>query len=151
VVTVDQVDPLIAERIREWQARRLAIKDQMQASPERTLELSWVLDEMDEEHERILHAAQGEALTADVPEPVEPVQAPPVVSEPAPGSGRHRLNLRLDVSAATVDDLRALIQTALHELDGRLHDAEAHMLAGRMGGTLGDYRFELKRTGLSDE
>lgn len=147
---MDQVDPLIAERIREWQARRLAIKDQMQASPERTLELSWVLDEMDEEHERILQA-QGDAPPMDVPGPVESVPAPPLSDEPAPGPGRQRFDLRLDVSAATVDDLRALIQTALHELDGRLHDAEAHALTGKMGGTLGDYRFELECTGLSDE
>ncbi|MBA1192603.1 hypothetical protein G7007_06975 [Pseudomonas entomophila] len=148
---MDQVDPLIAERIREWQARRLAIKDQMQASPERTLELSWVLDEMDEEHERILHAAQGSTPTADVPDPVEPAQASPPLSKPAPGQGRHRLDLRLDVSAANVDDLRALIQTALHELDGKLGGATGHSLTGRMGGTLGDYRFELQRKGLSDE
>ncbi|MFR0674587.1 hypothetical protein ACLUUI_14190 [Enterobacterales bacterium AW_CKDN230030176-1A_HGKHYDSX7] len=148
---MDQVDPLIAERIREWQARRLAIKDQMQASPERTLELSWVLDEMDEEHERILQAAQGDVPPTAVPDPVEPVIAPPLRDDPAPDPGRQRLDLRLEVSAANVDDLRTLIQTALHELDGKLGGATGHSLTGQMGGTLGDYRFDLQRKGLSDE
>ncbi|MDR2308013.1 MAG: hypothetical protein LBE53_12590 [Paucimonas sp.] len=120
---MEHVDDLTRHKIREWQLRRLEIKDQMAAQPERMLELSQVLDQMEEEHERIL----GEA-------------APPAVaSEPAAA-----LALQLNVAASSVRDLRKLLELALHELEGVL-DAQqpGNSYPGDMSGSLGAYRFEL--------
>lgn len=61
---MEHVDDLTRHKIREWQLRRLEIKDQMAASPERVLELSQVLDQMEEEHERILAEATPPAPVA---------------------------------------------------------------------------------------
>lgn len=167
---MDEVDPLIQSRLRDWQARRLAIKDQMQASPERTLEWSWLLDQMDEEHEQILQAARSggpddesreeapavrstATLHADVPasrSTTDDVQAPPgsVVSR--------QLQLRLSLTAASASDLRKLLELAVHELDGKLVEpAGLGDLPGRreghMAGSLGDYRFQLDIKGGEDE
>ncbi|MDH0729548.1 hypothetical protein N5F23_02815 [Pseudomonas sichuanensis] len=120
---MEHVDDLTRHKIREWQLRRLEIKDQMAASPERVLELSQVLDQMEEEHERIL-------AEATPPAPVAAAQA--------------LLELHLNVSAGSVRDLRKLLELALHELDGVLE--EPHPDArhpGGMAGSLGAYQFEL--------
>lgn len=131
---MDQVDDLTRQRIRDWQARRLLIKDQMAAEPERVLELSRLLDQMEEEHERIL----GEAtqVTAEAP------QAPDTA--PVPG-----LDFRLSISARNAADLRQLLSLALHELDGALlaqagaEQGARHVYPGGMSGSLGTYAYEL--------
>lgn len=122
---MEEVDPLTKERLREWQVRRLAIKDQMQDHPEKTLELSRVLDLMDDEHEQILHEARRQG---------------PNPSEQHPAS--HGVNLQLNATAASVQDLRKLLELALHELDGLLEQPDQSGSRG-MAGTLGEYRFEL--------
>jgi len=120
--TVEHVDELTRQKIREWQARRLEIKDQMASQPERVLELSRVLDQMEDEHEQILAEA------------VPPALAPVVAA----------LELQLSVSAANRRDLRKLLELALHELDGVLEQPETEAChAGDMAGSLGAYRFEL--------
>ncbi|MCE1115872.1 MULTISPECIES: hypothetical protein [Pseudomonas] len=124
IATVEHVDDLTRHKIREWQMRRLEIKDQMAASPERVLELSRVLDQMEEEHERILAEAT----------PPAPVAAPQAL-----------LDLHLNVSAGSVRDLRKLLELALHELDGVLDEpqpSDSH--PGGMSGSLGAYQFELR-------
>ncbi|WP_225917232.1 hypothetical protein [Pseudomonas xanthosomatis] len=120
--TVEHVDELTRQKIREWQARRLEIKDQMASQPERVLELSRVLDQMEDEHEQILAEA--------VP--------------PAPAPVAAAFELQLSVSAANRRDLRKLLELALHELDGALDEPETDARhAGDMAGSLGAYRFEL--------
>lgn len=122
---MDHVDDL-THKIREWQLRRLEIKDQMACHPERVLELSRVLDQMEEEHERIL----GEGSSAP--------QAPAV---PA------RMTLQLSVSADSARNLRKLLELALHELDDALDAEQAgDARTGDMSGSLGAYRFELAST-----
>ncbi|MEW9679108.1 hypothetical protein [Pseudomonas sp. TE50-2] len=118
---MEHVDDLTRQQIREWQMRRLEIKDQMAASPERVLELSQVLDQMEEEHERILEeAAAPVAVKADA------------------------VALELQVSARSVRDLRKLLELALHELDGVLDAPQAGVShPGDMSGSLGAYRFDL--------
>ncbi|PMZ91858.1 MULTISPECIES: hypothetical protein [unclassified Pseudomonas] len=118
---MEHVDDLTRQKIREWQLRRLEIKDQMAASPERVLELSQVLDQMEEEHERILEeAAAPVAVKADA------------------------VALELQVSARSVRDLRKLLELALHELDGVLDAPQAGVShPGDMSGSLGAYRFDL--------
>ena len=118
---MEHVDDLTRQKIREWQLRRLEIKDQMAASPERVLELSQVLDQMEEEHERILEeAAAPVAVKADA------------------------VALELQVSARSVRDLRKLLELALHELDGVLDAPQAGVShPGDMAGSLGAYRFDL--------
>ncbi|MDF9755918.1 hypothetical protein ACVWY1_002240 [Pseudomonas sp. TE6288] len=118
---MEHVDDLTRQKIREWQLRRLEIKDQMAASPERVLELSQVLDQMEEEHERILEEA-----------------AAPVAGKAGTAA------LELQVSARSVRDLRKLLELALHELDGVLDAPQAGVsYPGDMAGSLGAYRFEL--------
>ncbi|MBA6065372.1 hypothetical protein [Pseudomonas mosselii] len=120
---MEHVDDLTRQKIREWQLRRLEIKDQMAASPERVLELSQVLDQMEEEHERILEAAVVPvAVTADAA----------------------AFELQVQVSAQSVRDLRKLLELALHELDGVLDAPRVGVsYPGDMSGSLGAYRFEL--------
>lgn len=125
---MDEVDPLTKERLREWQMRRLAIKDQMQDHPEKTLELSRVLDLMDYEHEQILHEAKRQSLEA---------------GNKTPSKGA--VNLQLSAVAENVQDLRKLLELALYELDGMLEqqDSPPGNHPRSMSGTLGEYRFEL--------
>lgn len=120
---VEHVDDLTRQKIREWQMRRLEIKDQMANHPEQVLALSRVLDQMEEEHERILAQA--------MPQPA---------AQPAAAA----FELQLSVSAASRRDLRKLLELALHELDGALDAPQAHAShPGGMAGSLGAYRFEL--------
>lgn len=129
---MDQVDDLTRQRIRDWQARRLEIKDQMASHPERILELSKVLDQMEEEHERILGEATPAADTA-------------AAVDQAPG-----LDFRLSVSARNAQDLRKLLEMALHELDSalaaeaRCEDDARRVYPGGMSGSLGAYAYELE-------
>ncbi|MDF9620220.1 hypothetical protein P5705_21440 [Pseudomonas entomophila] len=120
---MEHVDEITRHKIREWQMRRLEIKDQMIAHPERVLELSRVLDQMEEEHERILEQATRPA-SVTIPDT--------------------RLQLQLQVSAKSVHDLRKLLELALHELDGVLDESPSGSTCpGGMSGSLGAYQFEL--------
>lgn len=166
---MDDVDPQTTGKLREWQLRRLAIKDEMQASPERTLELSRVLDLMDDEHEQILHDARSKSAEADsAASVVEPPSEQPsmdaaagqsrenVKGEPPTVSAVQRIELRLNIAAGNLADLRKLLEMAVHELDGRLesHDRPTTQRTGRTGrmsGTLGEYRFEMDIGGKTDE
>lgn len=79
---MSEIDNVTRERIREWQIRRLEIKDQMHLHPEKTLALSKVLDLMDSEHADILSgsksnqtvsAQQGATLELTVPAVHSPI------------------------------------------------------------------------------
>ena len=119
---MEHVDELTRQKIREWQLRRLEIKDQMAAQPERVLELSQVLDQMEEEHERILEEA-----------------TPPASVTPSAAA----LELHLQVSAKNARDLRKLLELALHELDDALAEPRPDSQCADMAGSLGAYRFTL--------
>ena len=56
---MDEIDSLTRDKIREWQIRRLDIKEQMHLNPSKTLELSRVLDLMDEEHAELLSGSKN--------------------------------------------------------------------------------------------
>lgn len=124
---MDHLDDQTRHKIRDWQIRRLEIKDLMAAHPERVLELSRVLDQMEEEHERILGEAEVIASTEqDV-------------------AAQGALGFELKVSAGSARDLRKLLEMALYELDGML-DAElpeARSYPGGMSGSLGMYEYTL--------
>ena len=144
---MDEIDNPTREKLREWQIRRLEIKDRMQSHPEKTLELSRVLDLMDEEHRLILSRStdnqaegahqQGAALdrTALTEHSLRPVAG--------------KFDLQLHVTAYTPEDLLRLLEMAVYELQGQI-DAKGAVVIGEhrkypggMSGTLGDYRFEL--------
>ena len=124
---MDHLDDQTRHKIRDWQIRRLEIKDLMAAHPQRVLELSKVLDQMEEEHERILGEAEVIASTEqDV-------------------AAQGALGFELKVSAGSARDLRKLLEMALYELDGML-DAElpeARSYPGGMSGSLGMYEYTL--------
>nr|WP_314559806.1 hypothetical protein [uncultured Pseudomonas sp.] len=137
---MEKVDDLTREKLREWQMRRLEIKDRIQSHPEQTLELSRVLDLMDDEHAHILSQAQmvrAEAVT----------DAPAPTAQPAPPPLAGACTLQLNVAAQSAEDLRRLLEMAVFELQQQIHamasgpDAPAH--CGGMSGSLGEYRFEL--------
>ncbi|ETK21602.1 hypothetical protein H096_18138 [Pseudomonas sp. FH1] len=137
---VEKVDDLTREKLREWQMRRLEIKDRIQSHPEQTLELSRVLDLMDDEHAEILSQAEmirtGEVANESAP-PADPA-APPLTGA---------YTLQLNVAAQSAEDLRRLLDMAVFELQQQVTamvttaDAGPHW--GGMSGSLGEYRFEL--------
>jgi hypothetical protein len=145
---VDERDDLTRARVREWQLRRIEIKDQMQAHPERTLELSRLLDAMDDEHAAILaEAAQRKAESAET----LAVSTDPQSSVPTASTGdADRVELQLNVSAHNLEDLRRLLEMALYEAQVRIDCqlaapvGESGRYPGSMSGTLGSYRFELE-------
>jgi len=149
---VHEIDDVTRERIREWQMRRLEIKERMQSHPDQILELSRVLDLMDDEHAAILAAAvRGKA--PDAPEP----SMPNVSAELPQPSCRRRtgtLDLQLKVTANNPQDLLKLLEMAVHEMSTQIDIAAGEVLAerrkypGAMSGTLGHYHFEL---GIDDE
>ncbi|QXI36983.1 hypothetical protein [Pseudomonas xantholysinigenes] len=122
---MEHVDDLTRQKIREWQLRRLEIKDQMASHPDRVLELSQVLDQMEEEHERILEQA---------------------TATPSMNTSTAALELQLQVSAKNARDLRKLLELALHELDDALAEPATGNQSADMSGTLGAYRFDLLAT-----
>ncbi|WP_085631367.1 hypothetical protein [Pseudomonas sp. R16(2017)] len=140
------MDDLIRERIRDWQFRRLEIKERMQSHPEETLELAQVLDLMDEEHAAILSGAAGHEADAGVA-----ADEAPQVGSPQPAAGA--FSLQLHVAAHSGEDLSRLLDLAVHELQKRIQANEAPGgCPGNMSGTLGDYRFELHlNDGVADE
>ncbi|MCO7516876.1 hypothetical protein NJF44_18995 [Pseudomonas guariconensis] len=137
---MDQVDEQTRQRIREWQLRRLEIKNEMAAHPEKVLELTKVLDQMEEEHERILSEA---SLASDAP------------SDKPEGALLDGLDFQLRVSASNARDLRKLLEMALHELDGLLEadarqvpvDGRGRVYPGGMSGSLGAYEYALEVAG----
>lgn len=144
---MDKIDDITQEKIREWQMRRLEIKDRMQSHPDQTLELSRVLDLMDDEHAAILAAATFRK-TADVPQ-----QSPPngssEIAERSSDLGASTLDIQLKITANNPEDLRKLLDIALYEMnrqidmaDGKVR-SERRKYPGAMSGTLGEYHFEL--------
>ena len=137
---VEKVDDLTREKLREWQMRRLEIKDRIQSHPEQTLELSRVLDLMDDEHAEILSEAQMIRATDVADEPASP-------AEPAPPPLASGYTLQLNVAAHRAEDLRRLLDMAVFELQQQVNamaaKADAGPHCGGMSGSLGEYRFEL--------
>ncbi|WP_025854252.1 hypothetical protein [Pseudomonas sp. CHM02] len=137
---MEKVDDLTREKLREWQMRRLEIKDRIQSHPEQTLELSRVLDLMDDEHAEILSQAEMIRATTVADEPASP-------AEPVPPPLAGAYTLQLNVAAHSAEDLRRLLDMAVFELQQQINalastaDARAH--GGGMSGSLGEYRFEL--------
>lgn len=135
---MEKVDDLTREKLREWQMRRLQIKDRIQSHPEQTLELSRVLDLMDDEHAEILSQA-------------EMIRATDVNDDPAPGAEpatpplTGARTLQLNVAAQSVEDLRRLLDMAVFELQQQISAMApgAQASRGGMSGSLGEYRFEL--------
>lgn len=136
---MEKVDDLTREKLREWQMRRLEIKDHIQAHPEQTLALSKVLDLMDEEHAQIMSAAQFIRTAEPSPEPS--IDQPPSVTA--------TYQLHLNVSAHSAEDLQRLLDMAVHELQRQIEVAgasastEPRRYPGGMTGSLGGYQFEV--------
>lgn len=141
------MDNSTQRKIRDWQLRRLEIKEQMQLHPDKTLELSRVLDFMDEEHAAILSGASGSNVD-------DLQQAMPFDSVPYTQSSIQavagRLDLQLRVTAENPQNLIRLLEMAVFELQGQVDakgagiSKESNRYPGKMSGTLGDYNFELR-------
>ena len=138
---MDEIDDLTKEKLREWQMRRLDIKDQMQSHPEKTLALSRVLDQMDDEHAAILAAA--------VRVQANEVESEVVTVEQSRLPTAGQFGLQLQLTANSPEDLRKLLEMAVYELQGLIdaQDGEARTCPGGMSGTLGSYHFELGVSG----
>jgi hypothetical protein len=148
---VGEIDNLTREKIQEWQVRRLEVKDQMQLHPEKTLELSRVLDLMDDEHAAILCGSTGNQIEGVNKRGAifARIATPEHLAHPA----ARNFELQLHVTAQSPADLRRLLEMAVHELQGCI-DAKGTELAGEhrnypggMSGTLGSYEFELSING----
>jgi hypothetical protein len=144
---VGEIDNLTRGKIQEWQVRRLEVKDQMQLHPEKTLELSRVLDLMDDEHAAILCGSTGNQVEgANQREAFFARTATPAhLSHPA----ESKFELQLHVTAQSPADLRRLLEMAVYELQGRIDAKGTELAGGRrnypggMSGTLGSYEFDL--------
>lgn len=139
-----EMNSLTREKIREWQIRRWEIKDQMQLHPEKTLELSRVLDLMDDEHAAIL---SGSATNQAEESPTfDRTTLPEHSLRHVPG----RFDLQLHVAAHSPEDLSKLLEIAVYELQkvingkGTEVTGDDRRYPGGMSGTLGDYHFELR-------
>jgi hypothetical protein len=150
---VGEIDNLTRERIREWQIRRLEIKDQMQLHPDKTLALSKVLDLMDEEHAEILSRSKSNQ-TVGTPQGEKIELTAPAVHSPRPVASK--FNLQLQVSACRPEDLHRLLEMAVYELQGKIDTNGAVVMDGHrkhtggMSGTLGNYLFELGINGEAE-
>ncbi|WGT31807.1 hypothetical protein [Pseudomonas atacamensis] len=136
-----EIDDLTREKLREWQMRRLEVKTQMQDQPERTLELSRVLDLMDEEHAAILAASTVFNAAEETAQPVA-VRDQPALAESVAG----QYDLQLHASAQNPEHLRKLLEMALYEVQAQIEAGPLAAGADRRGmsGTLGGYSFELR-------
>jgi uncharacterized Ntn-hydrolase superfamily protein len=140
-VEVAEMDDLTREKIREWQLRRLEIKDRMQAHPEQTLELSRVLDLMDDEHAAIM------AGSTDVDADCADTFNNAVAADPMSHRGTGHFDLHLRVAAHSSEDLSKLLELAVHELQQQIRTngteltIEERRYPGSMTGTLGEYDF----------
>jgi hypothetical protein len=142
---VGEIDDLTREKLREWQLRRLEVKAQMQEQPERTLELSRVLDLMDEEHAAIL-AASAVFNAAEKPEQLDPVEAQSAVAGHESVLPAGKYDLQLHATAQSPEHLRKLLEMALYEVQAQIDAGSVTDRSDRRGmsGTLGDYSFELR-------
>ena len=140
-----EIDDLTREKLREWQLRRLEVKAQMQDQPERTLELSRVLDLMDEEHAAIL-AASAAFNAAQESEQPDPVEVQSTIVEPESASATGQYNLQLHATAQSPEHLRKLLEMAFYEVQAQIDADPLANGADRRGmsGTLGGYSFELR-------
>jgi hypothetical protein len=138
---VGEIDDLTREKLREWQMRRLEVKAQMQDQPERTLELSRVLDLMDEEHAAILVASTVFNAAEEAAQPAA-VQDQPALAESVAG----QYDLQLHASAQSPEHLRKLLEMALYEVQAQIDSGSVSTAGDRRGmsGTLGGYSFELR-------
>jgi hypothetical protein len=115
----------------------------MQDHPERTLELSRVLDLMDDEHAEILAAAATIKATGTR----ESASSSPVEH------GLPQFDVQLRVAARSAEDLRKLLELALYEVQAQIDRnpvaiGEDRSYPGDMSGTLGEYHFALR---INDE
>ncbi|MEN5243730.1 hypothetical protein [Pseudomonas atacamensis] len=136
-----EIDDLTREKLREWQLRRLEVKTQMQDQPERTLELSRVLDLMDEEHAAILAASTVFNAAEETAQPAA-VQDQPALAESVAG----QYDLQLHATAQNPEHLRKLLEMALYEVQAQIDAGAVASGTERRGmsGTLGGYSFELR-------
>ncbi|MCF5713326.1 MULTISPECIES: hypothetical protein [Pseudomonas syringae group] len=150
---MEEIDDLTRKKIREWQGRRSEIKSLMQSNPDRTMELSHILDLMDEEHAAIL-SGSTERRAEDNDQQSAILHALNIKHSlriiPA------KCDLQLYIAASSPEDLRKLLEIAVYELQGRI-DAEGAVAGehrnypGSMSGTLGNYHFELDIEGESGD
>ncbi|MDY0934991.1 hypothetical protein [Pseudomonas viridiflava] len=144
---MQKIDNLIQEKLRDWQIRRLEIKDQMQLHPEKILDLSRVLDLMDEEHAAILGGSM-ENQSLDT-EQLNSIADRTMAGKDSLRSATSTFELQLHVAASNSDDLRKLLKIAVYELRKQIKaqgiDAPCDRSSrpGNMSGTLGTYHFEL--------
>ena len=142
-----EIDNQTKERIREWQIRRLEIKDRMQLYPEMTLELSKVLDLMDEEHAAILSGSTGRQAEGLPPQDASLDRTEPVEYSSCPMASK--FYLQLHVAAHSSEDLCRLLEMAVYELQRQIDVSSAMVTSehrkfpGGMSGTMGNYHFEL--------
>lgn len=142
-----EIDNLTRQKLREWQIRRVDVKENMRLHPDRALEFSRVLDLMDEEHAEIL--SEAAASQADLAH--QHVRAAEQDEPAAHGlpTKTGTFSLQLQVDSDSTEGLRRLLELALYELNQRI-DTSARVAAGEQrtypggtSGTLGSYRFEL--------
>lgn len=142
-----EIDNLTRQKLREWQNRRVDVKEKMRLHPDRALEFSRVLDLMDEEHAEILSGAtanpadwahqQGNATEQDE-----------LLTHDRPATAG-AFSLQLQVDSDSSEGLRKLLELALYELNERIDRSvrvaatEQRTYPGGTSGSLGSYRFEL--------
>ncbi|MBK3807416.1 hypothetical protein [Stutzerimonas stutzeri] len=144
---MDEIDSLTREKIREWQIRRLDIKEQMHLNPSKTLELSRVLDLMDEEHAELLSGSKNSQVEGANQREEISFRAAATASLSPSTSGK--FDLQLHLAAKNAADLGRLLEMAVCELQyciemkGAELASEHNNYLGGMSGTLGNYEFVL--------
>nr|WP_225919884.1 hypothetical protein [Pseudomonas khorasanensis] len=123
----------------------MEVKAQMQDQPERTLELSRVLDLMDDEHAAILAASTAFNADEEAEQP-DPVEPQPAIVERESASVVGKYDLQLQATAQSPEHLRKLLEMAIYEVQAQIDAGAVTRGADRRGmsGTLGDYSFELR-------
>lgn len=151
---MSEIDSLTREKIREWQIRRLGIKEQMQLHPSRALEFSRVLDLMDEEHAEILSGSNRDQYR-DANRQENNSSLAVAVESFLPSASR-KLDLQLHLSAKSPAGLCRLLEMAVLELKYCIDrtevepSSECSKCPGGMSGTLGSYEFVLDIKGEDD-
>lgn len=115
--------------------------------PERSLELSEILDLMDEEHSRIINGMETNTKPSAQQREAIASLAPSTNLLP---STAHKLELQLNISAQNLRDIHRLLDIAIYELQSKTNvDNEISDIShyGSMTGTLGNYKIKLE---LSD-
>lgn len=140
-----EIDNLTRQRLREWQIRRVDVKEKMRLHPDRALEFSRVLDLMDEEHAEILSGATANLPGRDHQQATATEEDDPTVHDRPPAV--RAFSLQLQVDSGSSEGLRRLLELALYELNECI-DSSSHVAGeqttfpGGTSGTLGSYRFE---------